>query len=161
RRATVIHEVKGPRLRFWGYRYPDTVGGPTVYVPARRSDARTAEIGRSVQGNRLNPGIALSLDAIEVGRRGLLLDGGASPTAAVGSGAAIVGLDVLIGTTPDDLTTAHDLGLDAEVARQTIGLQSAALPGALDLTSGAPEMSVTIGGVPPRRIALGIVPATL
>src|SRR5262249_39257840 len=51
RRTTVLHEVKSPRIRFWGYRYPDTMSGSTVYVPARRIDADNAEIGRAIQNN--------------------------------------------------------------------------------------------------------------
>jgi Baseplate J-like protein len=161
RRATLIYEVKSPRIRFWGYRYPDIVGGSTLYVPARRIGARTAEIGQSVQGNRLNPGIAVPLDTIEPGRRVMLRDRESSPAAAVVSGATAVGLDVTIDTTADDLTTARELGLAADTARRTIALQSAARPGALDLTSAAPELSVAIGGPPTRRIALATIPTTV
>src|SRR5262249_19028514 len=51
RRNVVIHELKGSQIRFWGYRYGDAVDGQTVYIPARRLDAQTAEIGCVIQNN--------------------------------------------------------------------------------------------------------------
>jgi uncharacterized phage protein gp47/JayE len=161
RRATLIYEMKSPQIRFWGYRYPATLGGATVYVPARRVDARTAEVGRAVQNNAYTPGVQLSLAAIDTGREVMLLDGGRSRSAAVVTAAEVIGLDVTIATTPDDLTTALELRLDPDSAQRILGLRSAALPAALSLTSPAPELSVTIGTLPARTITLGAGPATI
>ncbi len=162
RRLTLIYEVTSRRIHFWGYRYPTTLGGATAYLPARRVDARTAEISRTVQSNAYTAGTQVSLDAIETGREVMLLDGRtSSPVAGVVTGAAVIGLDVTITTTPDDLTTAVELRLDAESAARTIGLRSGLLPGTLDLTSATPQLSVMIGALPARTVTLAAAPANL
>ncbi|MGH7516516.1 MAG: putative baseplate assembly protein [Gemmatimonadales bacterium] len=161
RRATLLYEVKSPRIRFWGYRYPDAMGGATVNIPARRLDTQTAEIGRAIQNNAYTRGAELPVTTIDAGRKVVLLDSAQSPSAAIITAVAVIGLDVTVTTTPDDLTTALELLLDPESAQQVIGLQSAALPASFSLTSTAPELSVTIGSLPPRIITLGAAPITI
>ena len=161
RRSTVIHEITSPRIRFWGYRYPQRVTGASVYVPARRVDAATLEIGRAIQGRAYTPGVRLPLEAIEVGRQVTVLDPGQPPTSAVITGADLVGLHVTVSLTADDFTTALELRLDPESAQQVVGLRSAPLPSTPSLTSPARELSVTIGALPPRLVALSAAPVSI
>lgn len=161
RRATVIHEVTSPLIRFWGYRYPEQLSGPTVYIPAHRVDVDNVEIGRAIENNAFTPGAQLSLESIEAGRQVILRDATGAPTAAEVTSVAALGLDVNITTTPDDLTTALELRLNREETRQLTGLRSATLPSTLTLTSGDPELTVTIGTLPSRTIQLSAIPLSL
>lgn len=158
RRTTVIYEITSPRIRFWGYRYPDKLSSPTVYVPARRIDVETVEIGRTVENNAFKPGVQLPLKTIEAGRQVILRDSTGEPMPAEVTSVAAIGLDIDITTTPDDLTTALELRLNREEAQQLTGLRSSALPATFTLTSGEPELSVTIGTLPPRTIRLSSTP---
>ena len=74
RRTTVIYEITSPRIRFWGYRYPEKLSGSTVYVPARRIDPETVEIGRTIENNAFTPGVQLPLKTIDAGRQVMLRD---------------------------------------------------------------------------------------
>jgi len=154
RRTTVIYEITSPRIQFWGYRYPEKLSGPTIYIPARRIDSETVEIGRSIENNAFTPGVQLPLKTIEAGRQVILRDSAGEPTSAEVPSVAAIGLDVTFNTTPDDLTTALELRLDTEHSQELTGLRSAALPATFMLTSGEPELSVTIGTLPPRTISL-------
>jgi hypothetical protein len=158
RRTTVIYEITSPRIRFWGYRYPEKLSGPAVYVPARRIDLETVEIGRTVENNAFTPGLLLPLKTIEAGRQVILRDSSQQPIAAEVTSVAAIGLDVDITTTPDDLTTALELRLNREEAQQLTGLRSSALPASFTLSSSEPELSVTIGILPPRTIKLSSTP---
>jgi hypothetical protein len=158
RRTTVIYEITSPRIRFWGYRYPEKLSGSTVYVPVRRLDAETVEIGRTIENNAYTPGVPLALKTIEAGRQAILRDSSQQPIAAELTSVAAIGLDVNITTTPDDLTTALELRLNREDAQQLTGLRSSALPATFTLSNSEPELSVTIGTLPPRTIKLGSIP---
>jgi predicted phage baseplate assembly protein len=161
RRTTTLHEIKSPRVQFWGYRYPDAVTGGVVYVAARRIDPETAEVGRAIQGNAYTAGVPLPLRAVDVGRKVVLVGPAPPATAAIVTAASVVGLDVGVGTTPDDFTTAVELRLVPEAAQRLIGLRSASLPSSLPIGSAGPfEVSVTIGSLPARVISLGGPPAT-
>jgi hypothetical protein len=158
RRTTVIYEITSPRIRFWGYRYPEKLSSPTVYVPARRIDPETVEIGRTIENNAFTPGVQLLLNTIEAGRQVVLRDSAGEPTLAEAISVAAIGLDVDVTTTPDDLTTALELRLNREEAQQLTGLRSSVLPATFTLTSGEPELSVRIGALPPRTIKLTSTP---
>jgi Baseplate J-like protein len=161
RRTTVIYEITSPRIRFWGYRYPEKLSGSTVYVPARRIDPETVEIGRTIENNAFVPGVQLPLKTIEAGRQVVLRNSAGEPMPAEVTGVAAIGLDVTFNTTPDDLTTALELRLDAEQSQQLTGLRSAALPASIALTSPELELSVTIGSLLPRTIKLSTAPANI
>jgi len=162
RRKTIIYEISSPPIRFWGYRYPEKVSGSTLYIPARRVDAETLEIGRTIEDNVFQPGVQLSLKAIEAGRNVILRDDIHDPILAKVTRVAAVGLEVTVTTTPDDLSTALELALSPEQAMQLSGLRSARLPGILPgLTSVRRELSVTIGNLPPRIIKLSATPFSL
>ena len=155
RRLAVIHELKGSPIRFWGYRLGDAVSEATIYVPGRRVDAQTVEVGRTIQNNAFTAGSRLSLPSIHVGRRVLLQDATQGPIAATVTGSSIVGVDVDIQATPDDPTTAFELGLASDVSQSIAGLVSAPAPNFFSFTAGAPEISVTVGSLPARTVALG------
>jgi hypothetical protein len=161
RRRAVIYEITSPRIRFWGYRYPDKLGGPTVYIPAVRIDPETVEIGRAIENNAFVPGVVLPLKNIGVGRSVILRDSAEPPTTATVHDVAAIGLDADIATTPYDLTTALQLRLNREEARQLTGLRSAALPPAIALTNPKPEVSAAIGSLVARTIQLGTAPANI
>jgi hypothetical protein len=161
RRTTVIYEITSPRIQFWGYRYPEKLSGPTVYLPARRIDAETVEIGRTIENNAFKPGVQFSLKIIEAGRQVILRDSVGEPTPAEVTSVAAIGLDVTFNTTPDDLTTALELRLNAEQSQQLTGLRSAVLPASIALTNPERELNVTIGSLPPRTIKLNTAPANI
>jgi uncharacterized phage protein gp47/JayE len=161
RRETVIYEIASPPIRFWGYRYPEKVTGPTVYLPARRVDSETVEIGRTIENNVFTAGGQLSVKTIEVGREVILQDKLHGPTLATVDSVAAVGLDVTITTTSDDLSTALELRLTPEQTERPSGLRSATLPAILSaLTSSRRELAVTIGDLPARIVKLSSTPFT-
>src|SRR5205823_1803611 len=131
---------------------------PTIYIPARRIDPETVEIGRAIENNAFTPGVQLPLKTIEAGRQVILRDSAGEPTPAEVTSVAAIGLDVTFNTTPEDLTTALELRLDTEQSQQLTGLRSSILPATFTLTSGEPELSVTIGALPPRTIKLSSTP---
>ncbi|MGH7944567.1 MAG: hypothetical protein ACREF9_06125, partial [Opitutaceae bacterium] len=137
------------------------LSGPTVYVPARRINPETVEIGRTIENNVFTPGVQLTLNAIDVGRQLILRDSAGEPTAAEVTGVAAIGLDVAFNTTPDDLTTALELRLDAEQSQRLTGLRSTALRDSIALTSPERELSVTIGALLPRTIKLSAAPESI
>lgn len=161
RRNVVIHEVRSPRIRFWGYRYPGKLSGSTVHIPALRIDPETVEIGRTIEKNVYKAGARLSLKTIESGRQVVLQEPGGTPTSAEVTSVASIGLDVSIATTPDDLTTAIELRLNPEEAQRLTGLKSSPLPATIVLTSSERELEVTIGQLPPRTIKLNSSPNSI
>jgi len=160
RRTTVIYEMTSPRIRFWGYRYPGILSGHTVYVPARRIDPETVEIGRTIENNAFTTGPELPLKTLEAGHQVILRNPAGGPVSAEVTSVGSIGLDVDITTTPDDLTTALKLRLNLEEAQHLTGLRSSALPATFTLTSGEPELSVTIGTLQPRTIKLASTPTS-
>lgn len=161
RRTAVIYEITSPRIQFWGYRYPDVVGSVKAFIPARRISAQTAEIGRAVESNAYTKGTKLSLTSIGAGRSVMLLDENQASVPAVLTDRALVGLHVVITSTPSDSATAQDLRLDAVQARAYSGLRSAELPNSFSLTGSPPELSVKIGSLAARRIRLSSSPASI
>lgn len=162
RRTAIIHEVKGGRIRFWAYRYPELVAGDTAYVPARRIDSTSGVTGRVIEGGKFTAGSALPLTSIETGRQILVADEANEPVVAEVTDAAFVGLNVSITTIGADLTTAIELKLDTEQSRQVLAWRSAELPvGGPVLTNSLRQMSVTIGSLPTRTIALSVAPSSI
>jgi hypothetical protein len=161
RRNTIIYEIKSPPIRFWGYRYPERISGPTVFVPGHRLDPETVEIGRTIENKVLKPGLQLSLKNLEAGREVVLRDATQEPTLATVTRVAAIGLDVSVSTTSDDLSTAIQLRLTPEESLRLSGLRSAPLPTSIVLTKSRPQLSVTIGGLPARTISLGAAPTSI
>ncbi|MCM3906041.1 MAG: hypothetical protein ND866_30525 [Pyrinomonadaceae bacterium] len=160
RRNTVIYEIKSPAIPFWGYRYPEKLSGATVYLPVRKIDPETVEIGRTIENNSFKQGSQLSVETIEAGREVILSDATQQPTLAAVTRVEAIGLDVTVTTTPDDLSTALELRLTPGDSQRLSGLKSASLPTTLTpLTSSKRELSVTIGDLPPRIIKLSATPS--
>jgi uncharacterized phage protein gp47/JayE len=160
RRKVIIHELKGPPIRFWGYRYSDAVAGPTIYIPARRVDEQTAEIGRTIQNNVYTTGGLLSLKSVDVGRSVLLLDSAQGPIAGAVIAAALISTDVTVNATPDDPATAIELGLERDTGQPVAGVISGLLPGSLGFQSVKPELRVTIGTLAARTVTFPSAPST-
>lgn len=158
RRQVLLYELEGPPIRFWGYAYPDEITSPTVYLPGRRIDEETAEIGRAIEDNAYQSGVRIGLKGIEVGRKVLLLDDRQTPVATVITGASLVGAEVTIGPTADDGTTVIELGLDSEHAR--VVTVSAPIASSLTLTNTTPQLSVTIGSIGPRTVRFASPPTS-
>lgn len=153
RRKSVVYELAGGRIGFWGYDYPPTLRGGTVLVPGRALPDGRIEVGRAVIRNELQPGVELGLDEIEPKRAVLLADdGGAPPVPATVREARIVGEDVSFASTPDDSTTAGELGLDAGSAVRATGLVSGELPSTLALTHLTGQVELSIGAVGPVTV---------
>jgi hypothetical protein len=162
RRETVIYEITSPPIRFWGYRYPEKIGGGTVYLPARRINSETVELGRTINDKAFTPGVQLSVKSIEAGREAILSDATHEPTLATVTAVKAIGLDVSVTTTADDLSTALELTLTPEQSSQLSGLRSARLPSVLEpLTSTRRELTVTIGDLPARIVKLSATPFLL
>ena len=162
RRSAVIYEITSPRIRFWGYRYSDVLSSVNAFIPARRINAQTAEIGRAVENNAYTKGTKLSLTSIGAGRSVMLLDENQASVPAVLTDRSLVGLDVVITSTPGDSTTAQQLRVDAAFARAYLGLRSAELPNSISLSSGEQrELSVEIGSLAPRTIRLSSSPTDI
>jgi hypothetical protein len=151
RRTAIIHEIKGSRIRFWGYRYPEVLTSATVLAPARRLDEDNVEIA----------GVVLPLDTLAPGRQVILRDAALEPITATVNSVAGIGLDVKIATTADDLTSAIELKLVPELAQAMTGLRSAELPAALGLSNAFCELLVTMGSLSPRTVKLSSVPNTI
>ena len=117
--------------------------------------------GATIERNVFKAGARLSLKTIDVGRQVILHSRAETPTAAEVTGVAAIGLDVSIATTPDDLTTAMELGLNPEQAQGLTGLRSSPLPTSISLTSSDRELEVRIGQLPARAIKLSSNPGNV
>ena len=159
RRNAIIYEIKSPRIRFWGYRYPSTLSGDRVLLPVRRIDRDTVEIGRTIENNVFKSGLQLPIKSVEAGRTVIIRDAIQGPTLATVARAEAIGLDVTVTTTSDDFSTAIELRLTPEGAKRLTGLRSATLPSSFTLTSSKRELNVTIGELPSRTIKLTVAPA--
>lgn len=158
RTTTTVFELVGDPIEFWGYRYPASVTGSTVVVPARRVDATSVEIGRTVVRNKYVTGSILDLDLLS--RRDILLeDASGSLTHATISDFSTVPVEV--GPTASDALTAAALGLDATSARPVTVLVGAELSVAPSLTKPDDPLLLTIGGVGPRAIRLDLASGDL
>lgn len=158
RRDTIIYEIKSPRIRFWGYRYPSTLSGDRVLLPVRRIDSDTVEIGRTIENNVFKSGLQLPIKSVEAGRTVIIRDAIQDPALATVARAEAIGLDVTVTTTSDDFSTAIELRLTPEEAKRLTGLRSATLPSSFTLTSSKRELNVTIGDLPSRTIKLTVAP---
>lgn len=146
RRTAVVYELKGPRVRLWGYQYPERLDGTTALVAGRRIDASTIEIGA---------GTRLTVDVLATGRDLILRDADpASPALTTNDGATIIGLDVAVAPTSDDGSTAAELLLDAGHGTRVIALRSDILPPTFILTATTPSVNITVGAGPARTVVL-------
>ncbi|MGF6289686.1 putative baseplate assembly protein [Paraburkholderia youngii] len=149
----VIYELTGDALRFWPYAFPSTAGSPDVYLPGRRSGWSTVEIGRTLERGAYKPGGDVAAADFQSGRAVLLTDAAASEViSARVAGAALAGSDVSFAPGATDTATIRLLGLDADQAGPVTVALSGALGTSVNL-SGARELSVRIGALPPQRIA--------
>ena len=73
----------------------------------------------------------------------------------------LAGAAVIVRPSPNDPTTATELGFDPDKSRALAGISSASLPSVPVLINPAREMAVTIGAFGPRTIVLPVSPATL
>jgi hypothetical protein len=77
-RAVRILELVGDPLRFWGYRYDDTLADPTAYLAGRfvqAPDGMAIEVGRTIAQNAFAAGSPIRPSEIDVGRSVILTDG--------------------------------------------------------------------------------------
>ena len=162
RRKVLLYEIRSPRVRFWGYRYPEQLGGTRVLVPARRVDPATVDVGVVIENNALTAGTRLGLESIAAGRAVILREADPeSPQLGEVAGVAAVGLDVGIAPTADDPTTAAELKLDAENGVSVIALRSTILPLSFTLTNATPSVSITVGAGPSRTVWLTSRPTAI
>ncbi len=161
RRPVRVYELAEPQIPLWGYAYPDRIEGDAVYLPGRRLDGRTIELGRTIVRNAFEAGTRLSLDQLERGRAVLLGDAGSELSVAEIAEAAITGAEVRVAPTVADTAAAQRLRLAGGGAQAVTGLASEARPGVVDLTAATPSLAVTIGETGPRTISLGVTQATI
>lgn len=89
-RNVTIYELTGPEINFWGYEYPESITEATVCIPGRKIDEERIEIFRSIEGYQYKPGIEISINDFEVGRRVILHDEENKPIQATISNALIM-----------------------------------------------------------------------
>ena len=82
RRHVIIYELTGPQISFWGYEYPARITEATVCIPGRKIDEERIEIVRSIEGYQYKPGIEISANDFEVGRKVILHDKEMNPVTA-------------------------------------------------------------------------------
>jgi uncharacterized phage protein gp47/JayE len=157
RRQVVLYKLTDLVLEFWGYSYPGEISTPTIFIPGRRTGAETMEVGRSIAGNAYQPGVQVGLQEMNAGRTVLLQDDRHGTVAARITGASLLGLEVVTGSTSLDNTTVFELGLDAKQSR--VATFSVPLPKTLSLTSPQPQVYATIGSLGPRLVRLAQSPA--
>jgi hypothetical protein len=83
-RNVQIYWLKGPAIPLWPADFPDLLTGGSVYVPAVRQDEEgtVVEIGRTISGKDLVPGVAIRPTDVAPGREVLLTDHTGIPVAA-------------------------------------------------------------------------------
>ena len=159
-RNIAVHELVGPRLRFWPNIHPDSVPSDELFIPGRRVGWSSVEVGRTIERGRLKPGILVDVDDVPGGRAIMLTDANGAVAAGAVAAVSIEGNGVGIEAAGVGPVLA-DLGLDPQHARRTTVLLSAPLG---EVTLGdSRELSVTIGGIPTQTISLDpalVSPAT-
>jgi baseplate J-like protein len=85
RRRVQVYWLEGPAIPLWTGDFPDLLTGSSVYVPAVRQDAEgtVVEIGRTISGRDLVPGVAIRPTDVAAGRQVLLADHRGEPVDAV------------------------------------------------------------------------------
>jgi predicted phage baseplate assembly protein len=98
-RNVQIYWLKGSAIPLWTGDFPDLLTGGSVYVPAVRqdADATVVEIGRTISGKNLVPGVAIRPTDIAPGRQVLLTDHTGVPVAATVTGCSV---DTFTGADP-------------------------------------------------------------
>jgi Baseplate J-like protein len=155
-RNVTIFELLGSPLAFWKYRYPETLSDPLLYLPGRRAGWETVEVGRTIEKNKLIPGVAIGVNELDVGRQLLLTDGrGGAPVPATVTGSALIGSDLRLSATPTDKATLNAIGFAPESVERATALVSGPLPATVTLPNSRRELLVTIGTLPPQTVTLG------
>lgn len=151
RRTARLLELLGPDVAFWAYAYPPTLTAAEAYLPGRRSDATTIEVGQTIGAGEIQPGVTLNVQRLELGRRVLLEDAVGGRTFARLGSASLARAGVGFASTTIDATTAAELGLASEDAVAGLASAPVSFP---DSLPAVPQLAVTIGGVGPRTIAI-------
>ncbi|MFY9820643.1 MAG: putative baseplate assembly protein [Thermoanaerobaculia bacterium] len=107
RRKVQIYWLKGPALPLWTGDYSGLLTGGSVYVPAvsQNDDKSLVEIGRTISGKDLVPGIAIRPTDVAPGRQVLLLDHNGDPVAATVTECRV---ETFHGPDPSDLAQDQD-----------------------------------------------------
>jgi uncharacterized phage protein gp47/JayE len=77
-RETMIFELVGSQITFWGYDYESTITNAALYLPGKlvQDDAGLGiEVGRIIQQNAFVPGVVIHPQDLADGRKLLLTDG--------------------------------------------------------------------------------------
>lgn len=161
RRKVVLHELQGERIKFWGYSYPETLAGATVYAPGRRVDSETVVLGREVKQKAYANGEEVDITALEKGRKILLSAEDKMPVLAEISDVAVTEREVVVRATGDDPYSADELKLDAKNAQRLTGLCSPSLELFPTLSASTPELNLRVDGAGPYLLVFSTVPTDL
>lgn len=161
RRKVVLHELLGEPIRFWGYSYPQTLAGSTVYVPGRRVDEDHILLGREVQKKAYTDGEQVDISDLEKGRQILLTADAKTPVLAELTDVAVTEREVVVQATGDDPYSAGELKLDAKNALRLTGLCSPSLVPFPTLSASAPALNLRVDGEGPYLLTFASVPADL
>jgi hypothetical protein len=117
RRDVNVYRLKGAPIPLWPGDFAALIDAGRLYVPAARLDAagEALEIGRTIVGRELKPGVAIRLTDIEPGRQVLLEDHTGVPTAAEITGRSVdtvAGQDFLV----LDVTALSPIALETRSA---------------------------------------------
>lgn len=161
RRKVVLHELLGERIKFWGYSYPETLSGATVYTPGRRVDSETLVLGREVKKKAYTDGEQADITALEKGRKILLSAEGKTPVMAEITSVAVTEREVVMQATGDDPYSAGELKLDVKNAQRLTGLCSHFLVPFPSLSATAPALNLRVDGAGPYLLVFSAVPTNL
>lgn len=124
-------------------------------------DAQKIEVARTIEKKAFQPGVAIALKEIDLGRRVLFQDARQHNVAAVINAVSLHGAEVTFAGTPADQTTASELGLIPDQVKTVTGLVSMALSPFPEITHSLPEFSVTIARVGSRTVTLAGIPVDI
>lgn len=161
RRKVVIHELLGDPVRFWGYSYPETFTGSTVYVPGRRVDSGHIVLNREVKKKAYTDGEEADVSGLEKGRQILLSAEGKTPVLAEVTGVAVTEREVVVRATGDDPYTASELKLDKKSAQRLTGLCTPSLAPFPKLSADTPALNLRVDGKGPYLLAFAGKPDNL
>jgi Baseplate J-like protein len=163
RRNVQIYWLAGPAIPLWNRDFPDLLAGGSVFVPATPLDpsGSVVEIGRTISGRELVPGVAIRVADLAPGRQVLLADRNERPVAAAVTGAALEAF-----ATADPGKPQHLLRIDlASLSPIALETRSAVLLGNVAAaTHGETVRDEIVGGgdaaTPFQRFALRKTPLT-
>jgi len=119
RRYVTVYRLKGPAIPLWPRNYAATIDATRLYVPAVKldKDGTAVEIGRTIVGRELKPGVAIRPTDIQTGREVLLMDHFGAPIAAEVTGCTVTpqpidGQDFLL----IDVSALSPVALDTQTA---------------------------------------------